>query len=78
MKVSLTIPDFPMALLNMLVKDVSRRIDSIDIQAGGEDTVYVTFATDDIVKVQEICIICDKYVFGGGTDGSEVLLRNTV
>lgn len=77
MKVSLTIPDFPMALVNMLVQDVSKRIDTIDIQVGGENTVYVTFSSEDIVKVQEICIICDKYIFGGGGDGSEVLLRDT-
>lgn len=73
MKVQLTLSDFPIALVNMFVKDVSKRIDAIDIQVGGENTVYVTFSTSDIVKVQEIAIVCDKYMFGGETDDSEIL-----
>lgn len=78
MKVSLTMDNFPMLLLNMMIQDISKRIDQIDIQVGGENTVFVTFSTNDIVKVQEISIICDKYNFGGGTDGSEILLQDDV
>jgi len=76
MKVNLTLDSFPMSLMDMMVEDLKKRLPSIDVQVGGEDTVFVSFSTSDIVKVQEISIICDKYVFGSGLDGCEVFCRD--
>ena len=64
MKVSITMDNFPMLFLNMLIQDLSKLVGSVDVQVGGEDTVYVSFFSEDIVKVQEVAIICDKYRFG--------------
>lgn len=64
MKVTIAMDNFPMLLLDMLVADMARHLNNIDIQVGGEDTVYVSFFTEDIVKVQTIAILCDKYRFG--------------
>ena len=77
MKVSITLDSFPMKLLNMMIQELAKYLDGIDVQAGGE-TVFVTFSSDDIVKIQECCIIVDKYNFGGGSDGSEILLGDKV
>ena len=74
MKVSITMDNFPMLLLNMMINELSNHVDNIDVQVGGEDTVFVTFCSDDIVKVQIVAIVCDKYRFGRGDNGSEVLL----
>ena len=73
MKVSLTLDNFPMLLFDMMVQELAQHIDNVNIQVGGEDTVFVNFCSDDIVKVQIVAIICDKYKFGGGSDGSEIL-----
>lgn len=72
MKVQLTLTEFPMNLLNRMVVELAKHLEGIDIQVGGEDTVFVTFSTEDIVKVQVVSIICDKYYFGKGEgdDGS--------
>ena len=64
MKVSITMDKFPMLLLNMMIQDLAKYIANIDVQVGGEDTVFVSFFTEDIVRVQEVAIICDKYRFG--------------
>lgn len=65
MKVQLTMSDFPMQALNRMITDLASRHDGIDVQVGGGDTVYVTFSSDDICKIQVLSIICDKYYFGG-------------
>lgn len=65
MKVQLSMENFPMQALNRMITDLARRHDGIDVQVGGDDTVYVTFSSDDICKVQVLSIICDKYYFGG-------------
>lgn len=70
MKTSLTMEGFPMLLVDAMVADLKKRLPTVDVQVGGEDTVFVSFTTDDIVKVQEISIICDLYYHGGGKDGS--------
>lgn len=64
MKVSITMDNFPMLFFNMLLNDLSNLVSSIDVQVGGENTVFVSFFSEDIVKVQEVAIICDKYRFG--------------
>ena len=74
MKVSLTMDDFPMLLLDMMTKELAKHVSNINVQVGGEDTVFVNFCSDDVVKVQIVAIICDKYRFGRGDNGSEVLL----
>lgn len=74
MKISITMDNFPMLLLDMMTKELAKHVDNINVQVGGEDTVFVNFSSDDIVKVQVVAIICDKYRFGRGDNGSEILL----
>lgn len=64
MKVSITMDKFPMLLLNMMIQDLAKYVENINVQVGGEDTVFVSFYSEDIVRVQEVAIICDKYRFG--------------
>lgn len=64
MKVSISMDRFPMLLLNLMIQEISKYIDNIDVQVGGEDAVFVSFCSEDIVKVQIVAIICDKYRFG--------------
>lgn len=73
MKVALTLDNFPMHFVDTMEKELRKRIPSVDIQVGGESTVFVTFTSDDIVKIQEGCIICDKYRFGGEEDDDSFL-----
>lgn len=76
MKVQLTMDKFPMLLVDMMVADLRKYLDRFDIQVGGDSTVFVTFATDDAVKAQAALVICDKYAFGDGSDGSQILHRD--
>lgn len=73
MKVSLTLDSFPMAYVDRMVQELKKYLDRFDVQVGGETTVYLTFCSDDIVKIQEACIICDKYRFGGDENAGSVL-----
>lgn len=73
MKVSISMENFPMLLLDMMVEELHKYLPSVGVEVGGEDTVFVNFATDDVVKAQECIIISDKYHFGGGDDGSSIL-----
>ena len=57
-----------------MAKELAKHIKDIYVQVGGNDTVFVDFYSDDVVKVQIVAIICDKYRFGRGDNGSEVLL----
>lgn len=66
MKVQLTLENFPMEYLNKMILELTGYIDNIDVQVGGQTTVFVAFASDDIVKVQQVSIICDRYTFAGG------------
>lgn len=75
MKVSISMDKFPMLLLNLMIREISQHVDNIDIQVGGEDTVFVTFCSEDIVKVQIVAIICDKYRFGKNIDPEENLIE---
>lgn len=76
MKVALTLDNFPMRLVDILAKELKTRLPSVDIQVGGGSTVFVSFATPDIVKVQELSIICDKYCFGDDDDGGSILCED--
>lgn len=64
MKISISMDNFPMLFLNMLVQDLAKIIDNIDVQVVGESTLNVSFFSEDIVRVQEVAIMCDKYRFG--------------
>lgn len=64
MKVTLSLPDFPMLLMEPFKAELAQFVKA-NIQVGG-DTVFVTFETDDVVKAQEGIIICDKYHFTKG------------
>ena len=48
MKVSIAMDNFPVKSLSALIQELSKHIGSIDVQVGGEDTVYVSFFSDDI------------------------------
>lgn len=75
MKCSLTLDNFPMRLFEMFKKDLAKYVNAT-VQVGGQDTVFVTFTTDDISKAQCGIIICDKYAFGGDSDGDEILCKD--
>ena len=76
MKCSITIDNFPMLLVDMMVEDLRKYLPVVDIQVGGESTVFVTFTTDDVVKAQEGIIILDKYRYGGSDDGCKILCQD--
>ena len=65
MKVTLVLDNFPMSLLNSFANEITKFVDA-HVQVGGEDTVFVFFQTDDVVKAQEGVIIADKYHFAKG------------
>ena len=62
MKVTLVLDNFPMSLLDFFTKEITKYVDA-HVQVGGEDTVFVFFRTDDVVKAQEGVIIADKFHF---------------
>ena len=64
MQLTILMEDFPMLFLNMLVEDLGKRAEDIKIEALNDGSVCVSFSSEDIVKVQEIAILCDKYRFG--------------
>lgn len=65
MKVSLTLENFPMLLFEAFKSDLAKYVEAT-VQVGGEDTVFVNFATDDVVKAQEGVIVADRYHFAKG------------
>ena len=74
MKVSISMDDFPIKLCERFINELHKYIPSASIEVGGENTVFVNFATADVVRAQEAVIICDKYHFGGDSgDGGEIL-----
>jgi len=66
MKVSLTMCDFPMLFLPMLTEDLEKQGIPVVLQTGGDDTLFVSGEIEDIVKLQILCILCDKYHFAKG------------
>ena len=72
MKVQLTLDDFPMKYLNKMILELTDYLDNIDVQVGGQSTVFVAFTSDDIVKVQQVSIICDRYTFADNDDEKEM------
>lgn len=73
MKVSLTLDNFPMLLFESFKEDLAKYVEA-NVQVGGEDTVFVTFSTNDVVKAQEGVIVADRYHFakGGGEEDAEI------
>lgn len=65
MKVSLTLDNFPMLLFDPFKEELAKYVEA-NVQVGGEDTVFVSFATNDVVKAQEGVIVADKYHFAKG------------
>lgn len=65
MKVSLTLDNFPMLLFEPFKEELAKYVEA-NVQVGGENTVFVSFATDDVVKAQEGVIVADKYHFAKG------------
>lgn len=76
MKVQIVMDDFPLLLLDMMTKDIMKHDVNASIEVKDGTTVQVEFSSDDIVKVQLVSIICDKYRLGSGEDGSSILLRD--
>ena len=67
MRVQLALDNFPMLLFESFQRELAKHIEAT-VQVGGEDTVFVTFVTNDVVKAQEGIIISDMYHFGRGGD----------
>lgn len=70
MKVSLTLDNFPMLLFEPFKEELAKYVEA-NVQVGGEDTVFVSFATNDVVKAQEGVIVADKYHFAKGGELSD-------
>ena len=60
MKLSVTLENFPMALATRFTEELHKYADA-EIGFAGKGTATVRMESADIVKIQEVCIICDKY-----------------
>lgn len=58
--------NFPMLLLDMFKEDLGKYNIDVDVQVGGEDTVFVSAVVEDVVKAQILSVLCDKYHFAKG------------
>ena len=67
MKISITCESFPMMLFECFKDDLAHYVEA-NVQVGGEDTVFVSFTTNDIARAECAVAICDKYRFGGGAN----------
>ena len=69
MKVSLTLEDFPMSLFDSFKSELGKYV-TASVQVGGEDTVFVSFCTDDVSKAQCGIIVAERYRFAKGGDAN--------
>lgn len=75
MKAQITVEDFPMLFIDMMAEDLKKYLNNYDVQVGENNSVYVTFETNDVVKAQCAVITIDKYSFGRGDDECKILHR---
>ena len=70
MQISIVIQDFPMKLTSRFCDEVRKYADvSIAFAKDGSTRVYLD--STDIVKIQEVCIVCDKYAIPADTNFDE-------
>lgn len=67
MKITVTIAPFPMALASRFADEIRKYADA-GIAFKGKGTATVHLDNDDIVKILEVCTICDKYAIAEGDD----------
>lgn len=70
MKLTVTMDDFPMALASRFTEELHKYAD-VGVAFAGKGNVTVHMESKDIVKIQEICIVCDRYSIGMDADISE-------
>ncbi len=61
-----------MLLLDLFKEELKKQDIPVDIQVGGEDTVFVSANIEDVVKAQVLVILCDKYHFARGVDALDI------
>ena len=60
MKLSVTLENFPMSLAPRFTAELAKYADcGVSFRGKGVATIYLD--SKDIVKIQEVCIVCDKY-----------------
>ena len=70
MKLTVTLDNFPMALASKF-NDELHKYAEVAVAFAGKGTASVHMDSTNIVKIQEICIVCDKYSIGADADISE-------
>lgn len=72
MKLSVTLENFPMSLAPRFTDELLKYAEcGVAFKAKGTATIYLD--STDIVKIQEVCIICDKYSIVEDSDVAERL-----
>ena len=72
MKLTIIIDDFPMSLAPQFTDEI-RKYAEVAIAFTGHGTATVHMDSKDIVKIQEVSIIANKYSIGADADISEKL-----
>lgn len=70
MKLTVMMDDFPMALASQFTEELHTYAE-VGVAFAGKGTATVHMDSTDIVKIQEICIVCDRYSIGVDADVSE-------
>ena len=70
MKLTVTIDSFPMSLASNFTEELRKYAD-VGVAFKGKGTATIHMDSTDIVKIQAVCIVCDKYSIVGDKDVSE-------
>lgn len=60
MQLSITLQNFPMELATRFNAELMKYA-QVTLAFTGKGSVCVHMDSEDIVKIQEVCIVCDKY-----------------
>lgn len=60
MQLSITLQNFPMNMASRFCAEIDKYAKT-SIAFSGKGTATVHMDSEDIVKIQEVCIVCDKY-----------------
>ena len=72
MKLTVTIDSFPMSLASRFTEELHRYAD-VGVAFKGKGVATVHMDSADIVKIQEVCIVCDKYAIVEDPDVADKL-----
>ena len=72
MQLSITLKNFPMGLAPRFCDEIAKYAKA-NIAFSGKGTATVHMDSEDIVKIQEVCIVCDKYSIATDADISDKL-----